>query len=108
VLELSVLAPTAGGDEIRILTGLRPTNSFRRCFVRHWIGTLCLVGAFSFLACQQTQEADEGEDEGTTVIEEETDVVPGPPGAPGTPGAPAPGDAPDMDVDIEMKTDTTP
>lgn len=55
--------------------------------MRQLLGMLFLFGALSFVACQQTQEADEDGD-GTTVIEDETVV---------------PADEPDVDMDVQME-----
>jgi hypothetical protein len=57
---------------------------------------LLLVGAFGFLGCQQTQEADD-DAEGTTVIEEDVDMP-----APDVDVEPAP-DAPDMQMDVDVQ-----
>jgi hypothetical protein len=57
--------------------------------VRRLLGMLFLFGALSFVACQQTQEADD-DAEGTTVIEKTTVVPP-------------PEDKPDMELDVKME-----
>lgn len=57
--------------------------------MRRSLGLLLFVGSFGFLGCQQTQEADDDAD-GTTVIEEDVDVVPEP-------------DAPDMEMDVDVQ-----
>jgi hypothetical protein len=49
---------------------------------------LFLVASFGFLACQQTQEADDGNG-GTTVIEEDVDVEPV--------------DPPDVQMDVDVE-----
>ena len=54
-------------------------------------GVLLLLGALSFAACQQSQEADDDDGEGTTVIEEKETVV-------------QPADEPEgVEMDVEMK-----
>lgn len=61
--------------------------------MRRLFGVLLLLGAFSLVACQQAQE-DDGDGEDTTVIKEETEVMPAPPAG-----------EPDMKMDVEVKTE---